>query len=130
LYGLLNSGSFHLNTRAPRVVKKKKLYSPRPLKVSKALKFPNRIYSAERILEKSKALKGASEVEVAFEVNRPTRERKPGSQDLFAAATVMRPATKEFPRRDPATTRQTRTAAMVPPTGPVRRVIAVCEMDC
>ena len=77
--------------------------------------------------ERSRALSGASDVEVDFEVNRPTRERNEGSQVLFAAATVIRPATKEFPRRDPATTRHTRIAAMIPPAGPVRRVIAVCE---
>jgi len=130
LYGLLNFGSFHLSTNAPRVVKKKKLYSPRPLNVSKALKFPNRIYRADKMDERSRALSGASDVEVVLEVNRPTRERNEGSQVLFAAATVMRPATKEFPRREPATTKQTRIAATVPPAGPVRRVIAVCEIYC
>jgi hypothetical protein len=128
LYGLANSGSFHLSTNAPRAVRKKKLYSPKPLNVNNARKLPNRIYSAERIDERRSALSGASDLEVVLEVNLPTRERNDGSQDLFAAATVMRPATKEFPRREPATTRQTRIAAMMPPAGPVRRVIAVYEI--
>lgn len=130
LYGLSNSGSFHLSTNAPSAVKKKKLYSPKPLNVNKARKFPNRIYSAERIDERRSALSGASDVEVVLEVNWPTRERKEGSQDLFAAATVMRPATKEFPSREPATTRQTSIAATMPPAGPIRRVIAVLKGWC
>ncbi len=51
-----------------------------------------------------------------------------GSQFIFAAATVMRPATKEFPRREPATTRQTRKAARMPKTGPRRRETAVWKV--
>lgn len=76
-------------------------------------------------MESSRALSGASEVEVVFEVNWPTRERKDGSQALCAAATVMRPATKESPSREPAITRQTRMAAMMPPVEPVSRFMAV-----
>jgi hypothetical protein len=125
LYGLFNSGSLYLNTNAPNAVKKKKLYSPNPLNVSNALKPPNRIYNVDKKVERRRAFKGASEVEVEDWWNCPTRERNEGSQDLCAAETVMRPATKEFPRREPATTRHTRVAAMMMPMGPVRRVMAV-----
>lgn len=58
----------------------------------------------------------------------PSRENTPGSHPLFAAATAMRPATKEFPSREPATTRQISIADIMPKTGPSRRVIAVLAM--
>ena len=41
----------------------------------------------------------------------PTVPRMEGIQRLFAAATVMRPATKEFPSAEPAITRQMRAVA-------------------
>jgi hypothetical protein len=126
-YGLSSSGSLHLSTKAPNAVKKKKLYSPRPLNVRRARKFPNRIYSVDRMVDKRSALSGASEFELELEVICPTSPRGLGSQLLRAAATVMRPATKEFPRREPATTRQTRIAATMPPMGPMRRVMAVLK---
>lgn len=56
----------------------------------------------------------------------PTMERNCGSQFWFAAAVVMRLATNELPSNEPATTRQTRIAAIMPKEGPRRRVIAVC----
>jgi len=40
----------------------------------------------------------------------------------------MRPATKELPSSEPATTRQMRMAATMPKAGPRRRVMAVFEV--
>ena len=56
--------------------------------------------------------------------------RDPGSQPLFAAATVMRPATKELPSREPATTKHTKTAAMILPNCPKSPEIAVFSSRC
>jgi hypothetical protein len=47
---------------APSVVRKKNEYSPRPLNVRRARKFPKRMYSDEKMVESSRALRGASEV--------------------------------------------------------------------
>jgi hypothetical protein len=44
---------------------------------------------------------------------------------MFAAATVIRPATKEFPSREPATTKQIRIAATMPAPRPRSRPMAV-----
>lgn len=78
-------------------------------------------------VDRSKALRGASEALVLFDLipTLPTTANSFGSQSWFEAATAIRPATNEFPRREPATTRQTRIAAMIPKAGPRRRVIAV-----
>lgn len=82
------------------------------------------------------ALRGASDlnffgeedgvVEGGVVVTTPIMAKKRGSQSLLPAATVMRPATKELPSREPATTRQTRIAAKMPNAGPRRRLMAVC----
>jgi hypothetical protein len=136
LYGRSKSGSRNRKTMAPRVVRKKNEYSPSPLNVRRARKFPKSMYSAEKMVDKRRALRGASDVSglggldesvsgSGLARNRPTRARKPGSQVLFAAATVIRPATKELPSREPATTRQTIIAATMPPAGPISRVMAV-----
>lgn len=91
------------------------------------------------MVESKRALRGASEpdgFEESEEVEeeevgeglrpmRPTTAKKRGSQFMLPAATVMRPVTNEFPRRAPATTRQTRTAARIPKAGPRRRLMAV-----
>jgi hypothetical protein len=57
----------------------------------------------------------------------PVKLKARGSQFLLAAATAIRPATKELPRREPATTRQISAAARKPKVRPRRRVIAVCK---
>jgi len=136
LYGRYRFGSRNRKTIAPRTVRKRKENSPRPLKVRRARKLPNRIYSAERTVEKRRALIGASdlkdprELDVSvFGLDRiptwPTNAKKPGNQFLFAALTVIRPATKESPSKEPATTRHIKIAAMMPNAGPRSRVIAV-----
>lgn len=56
---------------------------------------------------------------------RPMMAKKPGIHSFLAAATVMRLATNEFPRREPATTRQMRMAVTMPKPGPTSRVMAV-----
>lgn len=86
------------------------------------------------MVDRSRALRGASDadfesgsvLELGFVPTFPTTAKDRGSQFMFAAATVMRPVTKEFPSRAPATTKQTRTAATMPKPGPRSRVIAVC----
>jgi hypothetical protein len=56
----------------------------------------------------------------------PTVPNTAGNHFLFAAATVIRPATKELPSSDPAITRQIRTVAKYAPPLPSRWLIAVC----
>lgn len=140
LYGLCKSGSRYRKTIAPRTVRKKNEYSPKPLNVRRARKFPKRIYRVESIVERSRALRGASDLEVSggsadpgFELDvvpsLPTTAKNRGSQFVFPAATVMRPVTKEFPRSAPATTRQTRIAATIPKPCPNNRVMAVCHFQ-
>lgn len=60
---------------------------------------------------------------------RPRTLRTPGSHFLFAAATVMRLAMKEFPSSEPATTMHTSAAATFPNAGPRSRVIDVCGWE-
>ena len=120
---------------AATTVKKKNENSPRPLRVMSERKSPRRIYNVDSTVDRSRALSGASEVDgfgesgrVALEVAAPmwpTTARGAGSQFLFAAATAMRPDTKEFPSKEPATTRQIRVAAMMPNQGPRSLVMAV-----
>lgn len=135
LYGRRSLGSRNLRTIAPRTVRKKKEYSPSPLNVKRARKFPRRMYRAERIVESKIALMGASDRAVlgnicsssvlGFNPMYPTEAKIRGNQFMFAAATAMRPATNELPRREPATTRQIRAAAAMPNPCPRIRVIAV-----
>lgn len=138
LYGRGISGSRKRKTMAPTTVRKKKEYSPRPLNVSRARKFPNRMYSDDRTVERSRALSGASELDASADpagpataLRRlpptcPTFANRRGSQFILAAATVIRPATNELPSNEPATTRQTNVAATMPAAGPRSWVIAVC----
>ena len=65
------------------------------------------------------------EFERRFQPTRPMIVKKPGIQSFLAAATAMRLATKELPSKEPATTRQTRTAVTMPKPRPKRRVMAV-----
>ena len=71
------------------------------------------------------AVLALSSLETCEKPMRPMMPRESGSQVLFAAATVMRPATNEFPRSEPATTRQMRTAATMATCLPRKCVIAV-----
>jgi len=138
LYGLSRLCSRYRSTMAPTTVKKKNVYSPSPLKVRSTRKLPRRMYMVEITVERIIALIGASDL-VAFELSsesstaspperRPTCPTMPkicGNQFMFAAATAIRPATNEFPSREPATTRQINTAATTPNAGPRKDVMAV-----
>lgn len=109
-----------------------------PLRVTSERKFPRRIYRVDSTAERRRALCGASDVDAFWESDRvvlgatapkrPTTAREGGSQFLFAAATAMRLATKEFPSKEPATTRQIRVAATMPNQGPSNLVMAVLEL--
>lgn len=63
LYGRCRFGSRNRKTIAPRTVRKKNEYSPRPLNVRRARKLPNRIYKVEKTVERSRALIGASDLD-------------------------------------------------------------------
>ena len=88
---------------------------------------------ADRMME----LMGASEEDFAFSSpsslglavfalpTRPITANTEGSQPRLAAATVMRLATNEFPRSEPATTMQINTAPTIPDALPKSSVIAV-----
>lgn len=118
---------------APSTVRKKNVYSPSPLNVTSARKFPNRMKSVDKIVERIMALIGESdlggdEAEDSDEgclPTRPSTAKKGGSHFEFAAETAIRPATNEFPSREPATTRQMRMAATMPKPWPRRREMAV-----
>jgi len=80
------------------MVRKKNEYSPRPLNVRRARKFPKRMYSVERMVERSRALRGASDLndfgepdESAFGSDLaptcPAKAKNRGSQFMFEAAT-------------------------------------------
>jgi hypothetical protein len=56
----------------------------------------------------------------------PTVPTMRGNQLLLAAATVIRPATKELPSAEPAMTRQMRTVAKYATPFPRKCVTAVC----
>lgn len=124
---------------AATTVRKKNENSPMPLSVMSERKSPRRIYSVESTVERSRALRGASDVDGFVDSDwvalgaaapmRPTRARGGGSQFLFAAATAIRPATKEFPSKELATTRQIRVAATMPNQGPRSLVMAVLEFS-
>lgn len=124
---------------AATTVRKKKENSPSPLSVMSERKSPRRIYSVESTVERSKALSGASDVDgfeesgwVVLGAAAPMRPRIAsggGSQFLFAAATAIRPATKEFPSKEPATTRHIRVAAAMPNQGPRSLVMAVLGLS-
>jgi len=113
---------------APSTVRKKNEYSPRPLNVRSVRKSPRRIYKVEMHDDRMRALIGASEaldVEagdwLGDKVRKPTTpswEKMLGNQPVWAAATTMRPATKEFPSKEPATTKQMKITAMMPSAGP------------
>lgn len=129
LYGRWSFGSRILKTIAPTTARKKKVYSPRPLKVTRARKLPKMMYSDEHRVEKMSALSGASD-----SVSDPGSDRSPtyptwprnwGSQSLFDAATVIRLPTKALPSNAPATTRQIKAAATSPTPGPKRWLNAV-----
>lgn len=137
LYGRCSFGSRILKTIAPIIVRKKKVYSPRPLKVTKARKLPKIMYSDEHRVEKMSALSGASDSVVETSSDSvsdrgsdrsptyPTWPRNRGSQFLFDAATIIRLPTKAVPSNEPATTRQIKAAATRPTTGPRRWLNAV-----
>lgn len=127
LYGRGSCGSRTRRTMAPTMVKKKNVYSARPLKVTRARKFPKKMYTMEQPVEKRIALMGASAVEADCLETEPTRPRNEGNQFELAAATTMRPATNELPSKDPATTRQMRPATVAPNAGPRRWLNDVCD---
>jgi len=119
---------------------KKKEYSPIPFKVTSVRKSPKIMYSVVRAADNARALIGASDSagygdlwHVDFGRSHmpslPTTAKKEGSHSFLAAATAIRLATKEFPRSDPATTRQIRLAATSPPVDPRSRDMAVCSLS-
>lgn len=56
LYGRGKSGSLFRKMTSPSTVRKKNVYSPRPLKVRRARKLPKRIYNDERMVDSTRAL--------------------------------------------------------------------------
>ena len=69
LYGRRKSGSRNRKTITPITVRKKKEYSPKPLNVRRARKFPKRMYNVERIVERTRALRGASDLNAFGELD-------------------------------------------------------------